>query len=81
MIVPGQNHRDPWFAPFFKGVLEDTKYLFRTTSGTPFIFSGTGTGGWEASLSNTLSPGDKARTPQPSQVKVFIGAVWRPMQP
>jgi hypothetical protein len=45
MNVPGQNHRDPWFAPFFKDVLHDSKYVFQTEHGTPFIFTGTGTGG------------------------------------
>ena len=25
MDRPSQNHRDPWFAPFFKEILEDTK--------------------------------------------------------
>jgi len=59
MVVPGQNHRDPWFADLYKGVLEDTKFVFQTTEGTPFIFPATGTGGWESSLTNTLSPGDK----------------------
>lgn len=59
MVVPGQNHRDPWFPEFYKSVLEDTKFVFQTTEGTPFIFPGTGTGGWESSLTNTLSPGDK----------------------
>lgn len=62
MAVPGQNHRDPWFAPFFKSVLNDSKYIFRTETGTPFIYPGTGTGGWEAALTNTLSPGDKVVT-------------------
>ena len=58
MMVPGQNHRDPWFAKFFKARLEDAKFLFQTKKGTPFIYPGTGTGGWEAALTNTLSPGD-----------------------
>jgi hypothetical protein len=40
MNVPGQNHRDPWFAEIFKKVLADTKYIFRTEKGTPFIFPG-----------------------------------------
>mmetsp|Transcript_19024 Transcript_19024/g.32549 ORF Transcript_19024/g.32549 Transcript_19024/m.32549 type:complete len:445 (-) Transcript_19024:1163-2497(-) len=62
MNVPGQNHRDPWFADFYKGVLEDTKFIFGTKEATPFIFPGTGTGGWEAALTNTLSPGDKIVT-------------------
>ncbi|CAG9462429.1 unnamed protein product [Pedinophyceae sp. YPF-701] len=56
------NHRDPWFNQFFKDCLEDTKYLFQTETGTPFLFPGTGTGGWEAALTNTLSPGDKIVT-------------------
>lgn len=59
MNVPGQNHRDPWFAEMYKSVLEDTKFVYQTKEGTPFIFPGTGTGGWEAALTNTLSPGDK----------------------
>ena len=42
--------------------LDDTKLLFGTTAGTPFIYPGTGTGGWEAALTNTLSPGDKVVT-------------------
>lgn len=53
------GHRDPWFAPLWKQLLSDVKYIFNTTSGTSFIFSGTGTGGWEVALTNTLSPGDK----------------------
>ena len=35
------------------------KKIFKTESGQCFIFSGSGTGGWEAALTNTLSPGDK----------------------
>lgn len=58
MNVPGQNHRDPWFADFFKACLVDSKYIFKTTEATPFLFPGTGTGGWEAALTNTLSPGE-----------------------
>jgi hypothetical protein len=62
MDRPSQNHRDPWFPPFFQQILEDTKYIFKTTEGTPFVFPGTGTGGWEVALTNTLSPGDKVVT-------------------
>ena len=49
MNVPGQNHRDPWFAELYKSILEDTKFVYQTKEGTPFIFPGTGTGGWEVS--------------------------------
>ena len=62
MDRPSQNHRDPWFAPFLKEILEDSKMIFGTKKGTPFIYPGTGTGGWESALTNTLSPGDKVVT-------------------
>lgn len=62
MHVPGQNHRDPWFADFYKKCLSDLKMIFGTTDGTTIIFPGTGTGGWESALTNTLSPGDKVVT-------------------
>lgn len=62
MAVPSANHRDAWFSPWFKSILEDTKMIFDTQHGTPFIFPGTGTGGWESALTNTLCPGDKVVT-------------------
>jgi len=62
MMVPGQNHRDPWFAEFYKACLEDIKWLYQSKKGTAIIYPGTGTGGWEACLTNTLSPGDKVLT-------------------
>ena len=62
MDRPGSNHRDPWFAPFFAQVLEDSKYIFQTKKASTVIYPGTGTGGWEAALQNTLSPGDKIVT-------------------
>ena len=65
MMVPGQNHRDPWFAPFYKACIEDVKWMYQTTKGTAIIYPGTGTGGWEACLANTLSPGDKASVQRP----------------
>jgi alanine-glyoxylate transaminase/serine-glyoxylate transaminase/serine-pyruvate transaminase len=43
-------------------VLADTKVIFNTQEGTPFIYPGTGTGGWESAITNTLSPGDKVVT-------------------
>lgn len=62
MNVGGQNHRDPWFSKFYIDVLNDTKIIFGSETGTPIIFPGTGTGGWESALTNTLSPGDKVVT-------------------
>lgn len=62
MNVGGQNHRDPWFAEIWKAALEEVKMIFNTKKATSFIYPGTGTGGWEAALTNTLSPGDKVVT-------------------
>ena len=44
MMVPGQNHRDPWFSPFFSKILEDVRMIFCTKSAQTFIYPGTGTG-------------------------------------
>jgi alanine-glyoxylate transaminase/serine-glyoxylate transaminase/serine-pyruvate transaminase len=40
MMRPPSNHRDPWFPAFYLKLLEDTKVIFNTTSGTPIIFPG-----------------------------------------
>lgn len=54
-----ENHRDPFFAGLTNRVLTDLRYLFKTKSSECFVFPATGTGAWEAGLTNTLSPGDK----------------------
>jgi alanine-glyoxylate transaminase/serine-glyoxylate transaminase/serine-pyruvate transaminase len=53
------DHRAPDFAGVLKPVLDDLKKVFKTGTGEIFIFPASGTGGWEASVTNTLSPGDK----------------------
>ncbi len=57
--VPMENMRAPDFPEFTKPLFADLKKVFGTTDGEVFVFPGSGTGGWEAALSNTLSPGDK----------------------
>jgi alanine-glyoxylate transaminase / serine-glyoxylate transaminase / serine-pyruvate transaminase len=54
-----EDHRSSDFPALAAPVLEDLKKIFKTTSGQAFIFPSSGTGAWEAALSNTLSPGDK----------------------
>jgi alanine-glyoxylate transaminase/serine-glyoxylate transaminase/serine-pyruvate transaminase len=54
-----EDHRSSDFPALAAPVLEDLKKIFKTTSGQTFIFPSSGTGAWEASLSNTLSPGDR----------------------
>lgn len=59
MDVPMEDHRAPDFPDFVLPLLQDLKRVFKTRSGQVFVFPGSGTGGWEAAITNTLSPGDK----------------------
>jgi alanine-glyoxylate transaminase/serine-glyoxylate transaminase/serine-pyruvate transaminase len=59
MDLPMEDQRAPDFPAFTIGLLDDLKQIFKTDSGQIFIFPGSGTGGWEAAITNTLSPGDK----------------------
>ncbi len=53
------DHRGPTFASLLDEVLHGLKALFRTVEGQVLIFPGSGTGGWECCIVNTLSPGDQ----------------------
>jgi len=59
MLVAMEDHRSSKFPELSMSVLHDLKKVFKTTTGQAFIFPSSGTGAWEASLTNTLSPGDK----------------------
>jgi len=56
--VPMEDQRSPEFPKLTLPMFENLKKVFKTTTGHVFIFPGSGTGGWEAAISNTLSPGD-----------------------
>jgi alanine-glyoxylate transaminase / serine-glyoxylate transaminase / serine-pyruvate transaminase len=58
MAAPTIDHRGPEFAAFTLRLLEAVKPVFGTT-GPVVIYPASGTGGWEAALVNTLSPGDR----------------------
>jgi alanine-glyoxylate transaminase/serine-glyoxylate transaminase/serine-pyruvate transaminase len=62
MEVPLEDHRAPDFPEFTLPLLADLKTICRTNSGCVFVFPGSGTGGWEAAISNTLSTGDRVLT-------------------
>lgn len=59
MQIQTRDHRAPDFVETFRPVLEGTKKVFGTIHGKVVTFPASGTGGWEASVSNTLSEGDK----------------------
>jgi len=52
------NHRGPEFEQILNGVTTKLKQLFQT-KGDVFLLTASGTGGLEAAIVNTLSPGDK----------------------
>ena len=62
MDVALEDHRAPDLAEFTVPLLQDLKKIFRTTDGAVLVFPGSGTGGWEAALRNTMSPGDTVLT-------------------
>ena len=52
------NHRGPQFGQMLNDATTRLKQLFQT-KGDVFLLTGSGTGGLEAAIVNTLSPGDK----------------------
>lgn len=52
------NHRGEPFAGIGKEIFPKLKKFFKTQHGTALVFPSSGTGAWESSLVNTLSPGD-----------------------
>lgn len=59
MNVAMQDQRGPDFGALTLGILADLKAIFRTTTGQVMLFPGSGTGAWEAAITNTLNPGDR----------------------
>lgn len=59
MDRPMEDHRSSAFPQLVRPLLDDLKQLVRTADGQAFIFAASGTGGWEAALVNTRSPGDR----------------------
>lgn len=53
------DHRSEVFVEMFKPVLQGVKRILKSDDAEALIFPSTGTGAWEAAITNTLSPGDK----------------------
>ena len=56
--MPTIDHRSPLFGTILQPCLENVRKVMKSESARVFIFPSTGTGGWEAAITNTLSPGD-----------------------
>src|SRR6056297_1295322 len=59
MNLPMEDMRAPDFGDFVSPLLADLKKVFRTGTGRVIVFPGSGTGAWEAAISNTLNHGDR----------------------
>lgn len=59
MMVAMEDHRSSRFPELVMPMLSRLRQLFRTASGEILLFPSSGTGAWEAALTNTLSPGDR----------------------
>ena len=58
MSLPTIDHRGPEFGALGRKVLADIKKIFQTRHPVA-IYPASGTGAWEAALTNVLSPGDR----------------------
>ncbi len=59
MNIQTLDHRAPDFVQLMAPLLDGLKAVFKTRTGSVITFPASGTGGWEAAITNTLSPGDK----------------------
>jgi alanine-glyoxylate transaminase / serine-glyoxylate transaminase / serine-pyruvate transaminase len=58
IAMPTIDHRGPEFALLGQEIVAGMKRVFQTED-TVVVYPSSGTGAWEAALSNTLSPGDR----------------------
>ncbi|MBU3261349.1 aminotransferase class V-fold PLP-dependent enzyme [Roseovarius sp. PS-C2] len=58
MNIPMEDMRAPDFSDFVTRLLDDLKSVYRMKSGRVFVFPTSGTGAWEAAITNTLNAGD-----------------------
>ena len=59
MEIRMEDMRAPDFPKFTLPLFEDLKKAFKLKKGRVFIYPSSGTGAWEAAISNTLNRGDK----------------------
>lgn len=62
--IPTLDHRSPAFARMFKPAIAGIRRVLAMDQGEIIILPSTGTGGWEAAITNTLSSGDKVLAPR-----------------
>ena len=76
MARPVIDHRGPEFARLTLSIFERLAEVFATTAPV-VVFPSSGTGGWEAALVNTLSPGDGVLMFETGHFAIMWGEVAR----
>ena len=56
--MPTLDHRSSLFKDILHPARDGVRRVLKSANAEVFIFPSTGTGGWEAAITNTLSPGD-----------------------
>lgn len=59
MDIAMEDQRAPDLPAFTLPLFADVRKVFKSADAQVFLFPASGTGGWEAALANTLSPGDR----------------------
>ncbi|RUX01773.1 aminotransferase class V-fold PLP-dependent enzyme, partial [Mesorhizobium sp. M8A.F.Ca.ET.059.01.1.1] len=59
MNLPMEDMRAATFPDLTLPLFEDIKKVFKNETGRVFIYPSSGTGAWEAAMTNVLSPGDR----------------------
>jgi alanine-glyoxylate transaminase / serine-glyoxylate transaminase / serine-pyruvate transaminase len=59
MVVASEDHRSSRFPQLAHACISGLKPIFKTRTGTPILFPSSGTGCWEAALTNCLNRGDR----------------------
>ncbi|MEP6545872.1 MAG: aminotransferase class V-fold PLP-dependent enzyme [Gammaproteobacteria bacterium] len=75
MVVAMEDHRSLVFPELTRACLEGLKPVFKTATASPLLFPSSGTGCWEAALTNCLNPGDKVLASRFGQ----FGHLWANM--
>lgn len=71
------DHRSATFPELVLPLLDGVRRLFATETGSVALFPASGTGGWEAALTNTLAPGATVLLPCAGQFATLWGDTAR----
>ncbi len=80
MNLAMEDMRASDFPELVMPLFADLKRVFGTETGQVFIYPSSGTGAWEAALTNTLSPGDKVINASLGQFSMLWGKMCRDLR-